>query len=78
MKVIKYLIILNYAIRICISMKLYIACIPHNSEIPSLLYIKSVHLTDNCGGYILFIVLLLPDCKKAAIVLLFITTTFFF
>ena len=59
MKVIKYLIILNYAIRICISMKLYIACILHNSEIPSLLYIKSVHLTDNCGGYILFIVLLL-------------------
>ena len=46
MKVIKYLIILNYAIRIRISMKLYVACILHNSEIPSLLYIKSVRLTD--------------------------------
>ena len=55
MKVIKYLIILNYAIRICISMKLYVACILHNSEIPSLLYIKSVRLTDNCGGYMFII-----------------------
>ena len=62
MKVIKYLIILNYAIPICISMKLYVTCILHNSEIPSLLYIKSVRLTDNCGGYMFII----------------ITTTFFF
>ena len=55
MKVIEYLIILNYAIRICTSMKLYVACILHNSEIPSLLYIKSVRLTDNCGGYMFII-----------------------
>ena len=64
MKVIKYLIILNYAIRICISMKLYVACILHNSEIPSLLYIKSVRLTDKLWWIYVFTCII-------------ITTTFF-